>query len=480
MQPVPVKRVLDEPKFASSNNYLRRTWTPDVNGTVMYGNSTILPDMAYRPPRYVLSTSLDDADEDGKLTRFICRFHTLTIEEEGESKLKQVILGETLSNYSYNPEHANYLKRGSKPMLTSLEQGHDEQIWNAVYSIQCPVPYLSDGVNTLSSIIASGASVSESIPSLYLDLVPIRTPVRRNKGGFGLPDFTSPQHSDQSPPFDPNLVWGQSHVLPRVEASGRWSNIPICTPATIEKQLSTNNKDNQHYDREIAFSQETIESDNGSNKTHFLVGCVWASHSFSTRGQQHPTDSSTSDRLLEFITYHLEIAGFDHIFVYDNSDTSTHERINLTLSSVTDLFPRQRVSRIPWPHRVCNNNRPAHSNPGERSSQYAAESSCRARYGSQTEWLISLDVDEYLIPVSKKWANIKEWLMHVSATEKTTKILSFYQTRALPNVDLMLPYNGSSDAKSCTVKSSDADDVWNSMCAMKVRTQKHYNAIPSM
>ena len=477
MQPVPIKRVLDDSEIAGSSDDRRRVWAPDSNGT-------IIPDLnlAYKPQRYVLTTSLDDADEDGKLTRFICRFHSLIIEEkESSSKLKQVILGETLSIYPYNPEHANYLKRGSKPMLTSLEQGHDEQIWNAIYSIQCPVPDLSDGVDSLASIIASGASVSQSIPSLYVDLVPIRTPARRNKEGFGLPEVTTSQGPAGSSPYDSKVAWGQSHVLPRVEASGRWSNIPICIPPTVEEQLAMRTEYDVHDVKKAAFSKETGESksESATNKTHFLVGCVWASHSFSTRGQQRPTDSSTSGRLLEFLAYHLDIAGFDHIYVYDNSDTSTEEKRNLTLSSVTDLFPT-KVSRIPWPHRVCNNNRPAHSNPGERSSQYAAEASCRARYGPQTEWLISMDVDEYLIPVSKKWENIKEWLMHVSATEKSTKILSFYQTRALPNIDLMLPYDGLSAAKSCTITSTDANDVWNSMCAMKVRTQNHYNAVSKM
>ena len=33
----------------------------------------------------------------------------------------------------------------------------------------------------------------------------------------------------------------------------------------------------------------------------------------------------------------------------------------------------------------------AHENTGERSSQYAAENSCRARYGPYTEWMASFD-----------------------------------------------------------------------------------------
>jgi hypothetical protein len=42
-------------------------------------------------------------------------------------------------------------------------------------------------------------------------------------------------------------------------------------------------------------------------------------------------------------------------------------------------------------------NRPAHKSPGERSSQYAAESSCRERHGELTEWLTFIDTDEYMV-----------------------------------------------------------------------------------
>lgn len=454
MQPVPVKRI-------EYHTDMLNLWSPDSNSTNTH-QSFIAPDMTYKSPRYLLATSLVDADADGKFTRFICRFHTVTIMDEEGSKLKEVVLGETLSSYPYNPEHANYLKRGSKPMLTSIEQGHDEQIWNSVYSIHCPVPELDDGRRNLATIIALGAQ-QNGVPSIYLDLVPIRTPVRRQKEGFGLPDVLTLEKTSN---FDPKVAWGENHVLPRVEASGRWSNIPICSPPAAEEKLTA---------EEVQFNASSAEvkrqerSKTESNKTHFLVGCVWASRSFSTRGQQNPTDSSTSNRLLEFLSYHINIAGFDHIYVYDNSDTSTDEAINATLAPIIDLFRTGLVSRIPWPHRICNNNRPANSNPGERSSQYAAEASCRARYGPNTEWLISMDVDEYLIPISKQWGNIKDWLKHITTTEKDTQILSFYQTRALPNIDLMIPYNGT-PTKSCKGESTDATNALNATCAMKVRT----------
>lgn len=49
------------------------------------------------------------------------------------------------------------------------------------------------------------------------------------------------------------------------------------------------------------------------------------------------------------------------------------------------------------PSRVCNNNIPAHENTGERSSQYAAENSCRARYGPYSEWMASFDTGKLFL-----------------------------------------------------------------------------------
>ena len=460
MQPIPVKRVEYQWKNEASTG--REMWSLDNNITIVNEESPISYDQSYQPPRYILATSLDAASEDGKFTRFICRFHTLTLSvKQNQTKLKQVILGESLSLYPYNPEHANYIKRGSKPMLTSLEKGHDEQIWNSVYSIRCPVPELKNGIISLRSLIASGKTISQSnwAPSIYIDLIPIRTQVRRNKEGFGLPGVDT---YNETSLFDPKLAWGEAYVLPRVESSGRWANIPVCMPPVAEKQLPLTNELSKPNNR-------NAEGNTPPNKSYFLVGCVWASRSFSTRGQTTVNDSSTSDRLLEFLTYHTTIAGFDHIYVYDNSDTSIEDsNNNASLARVTNLFSSRLVTRIPWPHRICNNNRPTHSNPGERSSQYAAEASCRARYGPNTEWLISMDVDEFLIPVSKKWPGIKEWLQHVTATEKDTSVLSFFQTRALPNIDLMLPYDGLT-TKSCKIE-SPKDAVLDGTCAMKVRT----------
>ena len=95
----------------------------------------------------------------------------------------------------------------------------------------------------------------------------------------------------------------------------------------------------------------------------------------------------------------------------------------------------------------------------------AQESSCRARYGPGTTWMATLDVDEYLITTGERWKTLRHWLEHVTSDEDDTKILSFYQTRALPNIDLMVPYEGG-PASLCKVDKNIS--TLKSMCVMKV------------
>jgi hypothetical protein len=368
--------------------------------------------------RYRLA-SLEEADEDGRETRFLCHFHSLRIMEDGSS-VQKVVLGETLSVFPYNYEHANF-RKGPKPhpMLTrpkdaqDVHGAHNEQVWNSILHFKCPVP------PELQEIVQSGDSVDHlNIPSIYLDLVPIRTPARETREGY------CPQVPSSS--FDPHKEWGIMHVLPTVEESGRWANIPLCHPPA--KSIVKTPKQSQEA---MGVSE--------SPKQHYLVGCLWASAAFTTRGVGATMDTSTSERLLEWLVYHLYIAKLDHVYVYDNTEAHTN---TTSLQPVLDLFPPDRVTSIPWKHRVCNNNRPAHNNAGERSSQYAAEASCRVRYGPTTEWLVSFDTDEYLIPQGN-WSNLQEWLkesVKSGKIGKNTHILSFFQTRALPNVQYMEPY----------------------------------------
>mmetsp|Transcript_23419 Transcript_23419/g.55313 ORF Transcript_23419/g.55313 Transcript_23419/m.55313 type:complete len:195 (+) Transcript_23419:1-585(+) len=134
--------------------------------------------------------------------------------------------------------------------------------------------------------------------------------------------------------FDARLFWGDGHVLPKIEASGRWENLPIC--------------------RHPGLGYGTPASDEVSSPTkkHKLTACLWASATFSTRGNAQAV-KDTASRLVEWIEFHL-LTGWDHIYVYDNTGAHTDET-----SLESTLFPRFRdseVTRIDWPCRVCNNN----------------------------------------------------------------------------------------------------------------------------
>ena len=120
-------------------------------------------------------------------------------------------------------------------------------------------------------------------------------------------------------------------------------------------------------------SAEKAEStETPQKKAHFLSACLWASAVFKTRGHTDLVNTDTIRRLKEWIEFHL-LVGFDHIYVYDNSGAHSNET---SLEQI--LLGYDEVTRIDWPSTVCNNNPPSADSPGERSSQYAAEASCRA------------------------------------------------------------------------------------------------------
>jgi hypothetical protein len=132
--------------------------------------------------------------------------------------------------------------------------------------------------------------------------------------------------------FDPARAWGSNHVLPQVEASGRWENLPICPvqSSTVSPPLTNQTA--------------------STKKPHLLSACLWASASYQTRGTDKQPLSDTKGRLLEWIEFHL-LVGFDHIYLYDNSDDAANN-----LKNITDIFSSTQVTWIDWPHVVCNNN----------------------------------------------------------------------------------------------------------------------------
>jgi hypothetical protein len=295
--------------------------------------------------RYQL-TSHQDADEDGMSTRFICRF------SNGE---------ETLSVFNFSYEWASYRK---KMRQMFHQDGRDnKQIHTSQLLFQCPVP------DSLVESIRTGSSVVDDYASIFVDVIPIRTPPR-----YGAPnEFLPPYYQDFSTgTFDVTAEYGDKHILPRVEDSGRWENVPICKPTLLTYGKQTDDS------MAVALASSNVKE---PVKQHRLVSCLWASTGYATRGNRFAINDGQR-RLLEWITYN-KLIGVEHFYLYDNSAAFTSES---SLQPIADLFPDD-VTVIKWPSKVCNNNKNNVDSVGERSSQYAAEASCRLRFGPHTDWI---------------------------------------------------------------------------------------------
>lgn len=161
-----------------------------------------------------------------------------------------------------------------------------------------------------------------------------------------------------------------------------------------------------------------------------LSSCTWAATSFYTRSNQAKVNDGKR-RLKEWTQHQLNV-GFDHVYVFDNSGAFTNDD---DLKDVTSLFGSKYVTRIPWPAQVCNNNLARKADKGERSSQYAADATCRIRFGAQSKWISFLDTDEYLIPMNKT-ENLKDVVEEIGKKDEI-KIINFYSARAKPRFELM-------------------------------------------
>jgi hypothetical protein len=130
----------------------------------------------------------------------------------------------------------------------------------------------------------------------------------------------------------------------------------------------------------------------------------------------------------KWFRFHL-LVGVDHTFIYDNSHGDA------SLKPVTDQFPDQET-RVPRPATICSNNRSFYDSPGELSSQYAAESSWRLQFGPHMDWMASMDIDEYVVPVGE-YTSLKPFLDGLD--KNGTKIISFGSWRVWPGLDLIEP-----------------------------------------
>ena len=305
--------------------------------------------------RFRLS-SHEEADPDGIQTRFLCHFPSVNMT--------------TLSTFNFNYDYHTF-RKGYKHTFT--EKGDDvHMIWSSQLLFQCPVP------EVLVDVVRDGSSVVDDSPSIFFDLVPVRTPPR-----FGSPvEFLPPRLRDQNwnekNAFNADVEFGKNHILPRIKDSGRWSNVPICKPSLMTYDVKSSVDENKVEDENVEINIEN------KHHEHDIVACTWTSASFETRGGRTQV-SDGARRFREWVHFN-RLVGVDHIYLYDNSGAFSNET---SLKDVADEFPGY-VTRIDWPSRVCNNNKGNGSNKGERSSQYAAESSCRLRFGSHSRWFASM------------------------------------------------------------------------------------------
>lgn len=293
----------------------------------------------------------EEADPDGLSTRFICRFST------GQ---------ETLSVFNFSYEWASHRKQ-QKVMFH--EDGRDTKVIHTSQLLfKCPVP------DSLVETVRTGVSVKDDYATIFVDVVPIRTPPRYGPPNQFFPPYYKDFQADE--PFDPAVEWGH-HVLPKIENSGRWENIPICNPT-----LLTYGK--HQADEERANSKLVAPPSGGEKdpvKQHRLVSCLWASTGYATRGNRFAINDGQR-RLLEWVAYN-KLIGVEHFYLYDNSGAFSS---GTSLQPIADLFPDD-ITVIKWPAKVCNNNPNNVDSVGERSSQYAAEASCRLRFGPHTDWI---------------------------------------------------------------------------------------------
>lgn len=365
-------------------------------------------------PRYRLA-SHEEADAEGMETRFICRFKSY----DPNASPSLSIVGYTLSKHVVDYDYHTY-RKGYK--FSATEAGYDNHmIWQSQLLFKCPVP------TAYHEMVQNGDTVVDDYATLYVDVIPIRTAPRYTPPR----EFLQPKydfHNDLENLFLPDIEWGKDHVLPRIDESGRWENIPVCMPSLmshgiVPKGVDVNALTIPENESDKKYAKFTGEL---PPKIHKVIACTWASTTFRTRSNRAQVGDGKR-RLKEWLEFNL-LSGFDHIYVYDNSGAFTNQD---SLADIIGLFPPDKVTRVDWPCKICSNR---DGNEGERSSQYAAESSCRLRFGTHARWLGSFDTDEYLVPMGQhnSMGEVADEL-----DQKGVKVAVFKSSPAKPRLDLL-------------------------------------------
>ena len=310
-----------------------------------------------KEPTFRLADNLESATANE--TRFICRFHNSSDDNAATY---------TLSKFPFNYEYVTWRKHSSMWEDPSSKGGLNQSpFWISQLMFACPIPL------QFQNLVREKRHVVNDEARLWVDVIPIRTPPRSvSRKDVWLTEIQIGQELFQgiAPSlFDLATEYGNNHTLPFTSDSGRWANLPICH-APSETRMNAVAESGKSHDNDSTARTEA------SDKPYRLVACTWTSSSYQRRGNAVTVRDSHA-RLREWILFH-QLVGFEHLYIYDNSPTATSDEAGGSgLEAVAREFSADNVTYVKWPCTVCSNNRPMHKNPGDRSSQYAAEASCR-------------------------------------------------------------------------------------------------------
>jgi len=318
-QPVAVQRLVHE---AGGFNQSKTT---AVDDKIHDFNHSVYLDDQSKP--YVLS-SVEEATF--AETRFLCQFH----DNHGHRQT-------TFSKFKFNYEYVSWRKR-DRPMFR--KEGKDvDQLESSQLLFSCPVPtsfqpYLIDG----SAKHASG----DNTPLVWLDLVPIRTPARYEQGFLLGEKHIGHRYFSKMPKFNTTHHYGTQNYLPAIEDSGRWANLPLCLVESPPSPAMTSFG--------LTKSKQMKGGDSlplNNTKRHDFVACTWLATNYHRRGEAHMVDD-TIDRLREWMIFH-RLVGLDHLYIYDNSISSTVTGNDSPVIAIAKEFPGF-VTVIPWPGKFDN------------------------------------------------------------------------------------------------------------------------------
>ena len=371
-------------------------------------------------------------------TRFVCHFHnTNTANNQQQPSFV------TFSQFNFNYEYVLWRKRSHSFNSMFVQEGKDtEQFELSQLLFSCPVP------REIAVQNAHG-DVNDAQEHWKVDLIPLRTRARRDGEMMLTEDHVGPKEfrtlaaskkeNIQSTPLQGGPRIPLQDLLTK---SGRWANLPLCLDES-DRLMSLSSPKTLSNQQLTTLSNENSSSSVTSN---FMVACTWTAANYYRRGDATAI-TDAAQRIREWIAFH-KLVGFDKLYIYDNTLISHNvSDKETTISPIQKVIQQEfandeKVTYIPWPCRVCSNNRPNHPNPGERSSQYAAEASCRERFGESAEFMSFIDIDEFLVPMmpkndggTSKVTDLKPVLE--KKKEEGHQVLKMRSSRARPRVDLM-------------------------------------------